>query len=581
MGARPRSGEDMPESGQADSNPRRRNRSRAVLWLAGLAVAGGLSLWILRTPHTPPQLALPAIPDLTDKNEAFKTLLLEADGQARATGSAAALSKLARVYHANLFYTQAASCYELAAKLEPDNPRWPYLHAAALQSLGICEGVPELLRKVIELDEDNVPAWLRLADLELKLGQNEQARSDYQRILAFASDNPYAHLGMARLAMLAGDQQQARRHLEQCVKLDPHFGTAYRLLATVYEQTGEKELAAKTTATANIRGQIRAYADPWVSELDELCCDVPYLLTRELTRVRSPQSGGRWQLNLMQRLARYAPDHAEVQLYLGEALAQQGDRAQAGVHFREAVRLDPKNDDARCVLGAWLVMMGQTEEAEQQFHAARNLNPLSRRAALLLGMLRLQQNRPEDAARFLSQGIGKDAILPVQTISLYVDTLCGLGCMDDASKFLRDMIALRPSVGTLWVMLADVSLRQKDWAQAEQSLREGLNAAPYNAIIACRLAWVLATSPRATPASGQEAIRWAEISAETGKVNDPSGESLISLAAAYARAGRFDEAISAALRAQDVKRASGDVEAMGEIARQLRCYNTRQPFTVQ
>jgi hypothetical protein len=50
------------------------------------------------------------------------------------------------------------------------------------------------------------------------------------------------------------------------------------------------------------------------------------------------------------------------------------------------------------------------------------------------------------------------------------------------------------------------------------------------------------------------------------------------LAAAYAEAGRFPDAVAACERAIQLARSAGDLEQAGAFARQLACYREGRPF---
>jgi tetratricopeptide (TPR) repeat protein len=84
------------------------------------------------------------------------------------------------------------------------------------------------------------------------------------------------------------------------------------------------------------------------------------------------------------------------------------------------------------------------------------------------------------------------------------------------------------------------------YGDAAAALRAGMAVAPGQLDLQRRLAWLLATCPEGSVRSGVEAVGLAE------EVLALSGESAVvldTLAAAYAEAGRFDDAVKAAERA--------------------------------
>ena len=90
------------------------------------------------------------------------------------------------------------------------------------------------------------------------------------------------------------------------------------------------------------------------------------------------------------------------------------------------------------------------------------------------------------------------------------------------------------------------------------------------------LAWLLATWHQADIRNPQEAVRIAE---QGCKITDYKNLSLLdTLAAAYAAAGRFDEAIATADRALELARLSQSEEMIKEMQDRMRLYLAGQAY---
>jgi tetratricopeptide (TPR) repeat protein len=83
--------------------------------------------------------------------------------------------------------------------------------------------------------------------------------------------------------------------------------------------------------------------------------------------------------------------------------------------------------------------------------------------------------------------------------------------------------------------------KQREYGRAIHHYRLGLALEPSFMEGANNLAWLLATVPDSSLRNATEAIRWAEACASATNHRDPG--ILDSLAAAYAEAGRFSEAV--------------------------------------
>jgi tetratricopeptide (TPR) repeat protein len=124
--------------------------------------------------------------------------------------------------------------------------------------------------------------------------------------------------------------------------------------------------------------------------------------------------------------------------------------------------------------------------------------------------------------------------------------------------------------------IARVARLQGDGAAAIGHLREALRLNPGAPAHANDLAWTLATTPDPRLREPDEAIRLARSVVEAG--SPPGPNALDTLAAAYAAAGRFEEATDAALRALDLAASQGQTGLRDDIRTKLALYRQRQPF---
>ena len=86
-----------------------------------------------------------------------------------------------------------------------------------------------------------------------------------------------------------------------------------------------------------------------------------------------------------------------------------------------------------------------------------------------------------------------------------------------------------------------------EYKAALAQLREALKLEPDRAAALRNMAWILATCPDPTVRNGPQAVGLAERAARLSAPDDPT--LLDTLAAAYAEAGRFAEAVRTAERA--------------------------------
>ena len=87
-----------------------------------------------------------------------------------------------------------------AARLAPDDSRWPYLLATLAQEQRRLDDGRRLLERVLELETDYLPALIRLGDLERAAGNAEAAKDWYRRALRMAPSSPAANWGLGETA---------------------------------------------------------------------------------------------------------------------------------------------------------------------------------------------------------------------------------------------------------------------------------------------------------------------------------------------------------------------------------------------
>jgi Flp pilus assembly protein TadD len=237
----------------------------------------------------------------------------------------------------------------------------------------------------------------------------------------------------------------------------------------------------------------------------------------------------------LEEAVRLAPRDATTHYNLGHALAASGRLDEALRHFRTATRLLPSFVEAHNNAGVVLRQLGQPGPAEAAFRAAVAAEPGYAPAHNNLGSARRARGDLRGAVAALQEAVRLDPA--------YADAHYNLGLVyqdagdrPGATRHLRRAIELQPQ-----------------------------NPAPYNA-----LAWLLATSPNATPAAIQEAVQLAQRSATLTGGKDASA--LDTLGAAYAAAGDFDRAVAAAERALEVATATGQTSLAAQISRRLSTY---------
>ncbi|HSR08279.1 MAG TPA: tetratricopeptide repeat protein, partial [Bryobacteraceae bacterium] len=115
------------------------------------------------------------------------------------------------------------------------------------------------------------------ADLFLKRGRLDEARTQYEWRLTQAPDDAYALLGLARIALQQGSRREAAGQLESIVRRSPGFSAAHNLLANVYERMGEHARAEQERKLGEATGRFVEASDPRFHQVYAWCFN-PYLV---------------------------------------------------------------------------------------------------------------------------------------------------------------------------------------------------------------------------------------------------------------------------------------------------------------
>jgi tetratricopeptide (TPR) repeat protein len=340
----------------------------------GLAAALALGLvvgvvWYAAAPPIPP-VHLP---------EGSDAALVEAVSRARwairrAPWSDRPRGHMAMLLQAHSLDAEAAVFYAQAERLNPQEPRWPYLHSGVVASADGPQAI-ELLRRAAELTRHQAVAsdlpLVRLGDLCLDNARLGEAEEAYTRLLQRRPDHPRAHLGLARLAVRRGEPDRALPHLWACANSPEVRKEAHLVLAEVHQRQGDAQAAAQAAQKA---AQLPADAptpDPWLEEVRVL------LVGRTGLRRRMAELQGQGRL----QEARKLEEHTTLEEYpdigyleVGRARLRKRQWAEAETVLRESLRLNPAELDGHYLLGRALFEQGRFAEAAECFRRATELD---------------------------------------------------------------------------------------------------------------------------------------------------------------------------------------------------------------
>ena len=215
------------------------------------------------------------------------------------------------------------------------------------------------------------------------------------------------------------------------------------------------------------------------------------------------------------------------------------------------------------------------DEAIESYSRALRLDPRYPLARVGLADALAQAGRVEEARREAGEAVRQHPDDPAARFEL-ASVLALAGRDEEALRHFHEVIARAPDHPGAHQQLALSLSRSGRYREAIAACREGLVAYPLNFSLLNNLAWMLATNPEATVRDGPAAVSLAE---KACRLTSFEKAVLIgTLAAAYAEAGRFGEAVSAAERARGLALASGQMEVAKTNEELLRLYRAGRAY---
>ncbi len=249
-----------------------------------------------------------------------------------------------------------------------------------------------------------------------------------------------------------------------------------------------------------------------------------------------------------------------------------GRTAEAVAHFRTSLQLRPQSLSAHYNLATALLVAGALDEAVTEFERALALDPTYANAHNNLAQALRLRGRRDEAETHYRQALALDPG-HVEARNNLGHLLLEAGRLGEAMGLLQEAVARRSTYVEAHYNLGRARLAAGRTDLAVHAFDQALALRPDWVPALTALAWTLATAPEAATRDPVRAVRLAEQAAALTGRRDAAA--LDVLAAAYAAAGRFDEAVRAAEAALAL---APPPPLAAAIARRLEDYRERQPY---
>jgi len=521
-----------------------------------------------------------------------------------ATGSADAVGRVGIILLGNNHPDPAIACFQRANQIIPRNSKWHYYLGLALLEKRDLAGALAELREVVASDPKYFAAHVRIGDILFEKDP-EHAVEAFRAAATVKPTASYSHFQIGNCLIRLGKDADAVTELRRAVELQPNYGAARSLLAKTLTKLGRPDDIDRMPGATSVLGPPDPLDDPFSAELVSIARPDEAAIRFAL------QQAGQGKFaeaeSALRTRVRRDVDNPDLTYALGLVLMQKADFENAARVLKDAAELAPNISGPTISLAQAHLELQKPETAERILRQFLKANPAEPEVSLALAKILASSKRTLEAIELLKGvatarpnsavelGLAQihagqkdmDAAVAAATRAIDADpksaSAClfrgalyrGTGKLDAARADFDQAIRLAPDSRDAYLELAVMALAAKDWHEFDRITKQGLSAIPGEPALCNARAWHLATCTDAARRNGAEAVRLAETAVASTKSADP--EFLDTLAAAYAEAGRFDEAVQTSNKAINLAK-THRLDAAAEIyEKRLALYRRQQP----
>ncbi len=365
--------------------PRAKPVKRYILYAVLVVAAIGVRVWFAG-----PKLPMP---DLTGVSPELETTINAAAAKIdEAPTSANAWGNFGMILAAHHFTTEAVAAYDKANELAPDDWRWPYLKAVALEHVDPEQSLAALKESAnLGGADDDLPA-LELATVLIESGQPSEAERVLRPIIFDRELPSNPRRSCCLRALIRQDKfGESLELLPRLVKYEETRKSSQELLAHAHARLGNHDEAANARRIAETLPPDKPLANP---------------LREKLARMRTSKEAYIAEVNQLRHRGRveeteqvgqegYAKFPELAYFARGKTALINGHPAEAEPAFRQALEIDADWIDALLGLGDSLAEQNKQAAAEEVFRKAVEVEPSNGAIHLRLGRCLLKQKKPK------------------------------------------------------------------------------------------------------------------------------------------------------------------------------------------
>ncbi|HEY7615300.1 MAG TPA: tetratricopeptide repeat protein [Terriglobales bacterium] len=417
--------------------------------------------------------------------------------------------------------------FEKLAKADPADRKARTRLISAYLATNRLPDAEQVLRAALEKNPKDLDALLQRSQIYLRTGKYGEAQADMTRLLKFEPNSAMVHYLMAKVHQSKGAKLRQREELGEAVRLDATFLPARMELAQLltFSSSPKSALDLLNEAPEAQKNMLpvlvqqnwahlvlgnRAEAGKGIQRALGMGKSADLLLQQGVFRMTQQDHSGARQsfeealklnpedLNALsalvqtyaaqkqipaavQKVREYAsqrPKSAPLQQFLGQLLAQSGDRPEARKAFHAAKAANPGFTISDVALAQLDILDGKLDEARARLSTLISSNPAEVRARLLLGNLEQRASNYTEAVEQYRKAVELDDqnFLALNNLA-YLLAEYGKQA-DEALKLAHRAKDLAPTNANILDTLGWIYYRKGLWATAIQHLEQAVSKEP-------------------------------------------------------------------------------------------------------
>jgi len=365
----------------------------------------------------------------------------------------------------------------------------------------------------------------------------DRALANFDGAIATEPGNAIGYVARSNFYARRGDVDKQQRDFQQALSLNPNAGNLWMLV--------DKWFANKQTFQFDNLGLLSS-SDRHLSPQQLLNRNAGKTYHQMFQEAKLAHDQGNYEdaIALNNDILAMSPSPmlaAAALMNRGNAYAAKGDLDKALQDCNEAIQFDPRNAGAYVDRAFILGKKGRHEEAMADYNEAIRINPQQWEAYFN----RAADLRDEGEITKAIADLTEVTKLNPKFTGAYVNRAATYIRQHEFDKAISDYntaIEIDPKFAQAYTGRAHAHAGKREYAEAISDMQTTLRLNPKHLEQAFNsLAWLLATCPEKTVRNGKKAVENASKACELSHWKEPSH--IDTLAAAYAEAGAFDEAV--------------------------------------